>query len=111
VLRDADARDDIHARLTAIVLKKRALSSAGSLAASVRRRLALLADRPPAVVEYQPSLPLSGDDGGDLAPDEALAGPGLDDVGRERRWLSAILTVAANASRDESKRQLLLRFL
>ena len=46
VCREADARQDTNARLTAVVLKKRALSSAGSLAASARRRLALLADVP-----------------------------------------------------------------
>jgi superfamily II DNA or RNA helicase len=116
VLREAEAREDIHARLTAVVLKKRALSSAGSLGASARRRLVLLADAPVPRVEYQPSLPLSPDDvepgdRDDELPDAVLAAPGLEDVGQERRWLAAIASVAENAARHESKRRLLLRFL
>ena len=116
VLRAAEAREDIHARLTAIVLKKRALSGAGSLAASARRRLVLLADVSAPRLEYQPSLPLAADgmepgEGDDELPDAVLAGPGLEDIGQERRWLSAIVSVAENAARDESKRRLLLRFL
>ena len=112
----AEAREDINARLTAIVLKKRALSGAGSLAASARRRLVLLADVSAPRLEYQPSLPLSADgmepgEGDDELPDAVLAGPGLEDIGQERRWLSAIVSVAENAARDESKRRLLLRFL
>ena len=115
VCREADARQDTNARLTAVVLKKRALSSAGSLAASARRRLALLADVPTPAFEYQPSLPLSSDesdqDAADEAPDAVLAAPGLEDAGRERRWLSAIISSADNAARRESKQRLLLRFL
>jgi superfamily II DNA or RNA helicase len=116
VLREAEAREDIHARLIAVVLKKRALSSAGSLAASIRRRLGLLADGPAPRVACQASLPLSneeleGDAGSDEPPDAVLAASGLEDVGGERKWLSAIASVAEHASRHESKRRLLLRFL
>jgi superfamily II DNA or RNA helicase len=114
VRRDAAARRDAHARLALIVLKKRALSSAGSLAASARKRLALLAEGPDATAEYQLTLPLFGeaDDGAeDAPPDGVLALQGLDDPARERKWLSAIIAIADKASRGESKLRLLLRFL
>ncbi len=114
VCREAATRRDAHARLAAIVLKKRALSSAGSLATSARRRLALLADTSAAKAEYQLTLPLlpEGADGAeDAPPDGVLAVPGLDDLARERRWLSAIIGIAENASRGESKTRCLLRFL
>ncbi|MEN3339196.1 MAG: hypothetical protein V7647_2872 [Acidobacteriota bacterium] len=114
VSREAAGRRDAHARLALIVLKKRALSSAGSLAASARRRLALLAEGSARTAEYQLTLPLfrEGDDGAeDATPDGVLALQGLDDPARERKWLSAIVAVADKASRSESKIRLLLRFL
>jgi superfamily II DNA or RNA helicase len=116
VCREAAARIDSRARLAAIVLKKRALSSAGSLAASARRRLSLVAEGPVTPVEYQPGLPLEAEDEAtdaaeDAPPDGVLSVPGLADVARERRWLSAIAECAENASRDESKTRLLLRLL
>lgn len=116
VCREAAARGDSRARLAVVVLKKRALSSAGSLAASARRRLALLADRLGTPVEYQPGLPLGPEEGAtdgaeDAPPDDVLSAPGLGDVARERRWLSAIAECAENASRAESKTRLLLRLL
>jgi superfamily II DNA or RNA helicase len=114
--REAGRHGDSHARLAAIVLKKRGLSSAGSLAASARRRLALLAQAPAAPIGYQPELPLepaedSGTDAADAPPDTILSAPGLEDAGRERRWLAAIAECAENASRRESKTRLLLRLL
>ena len=44
VWHEAVARDDERARLVSIVLRKRALASAGSLLSSVERRLAMLTD-------------------------------------------------------------------
>ena len=116
VRREATARGDSRARLTAIVLKKRALSSAGSLAASARRRLALLAAGGDVPHEYQPRLPLHESEGDedaleDAPPGEVLAAPGLQDAVRERQWLSAIAECAENAARGESKARLLLRLL
>jgi superfamily II DNA or RNA helicase len=114
--REAGRHGDPHARLAAIVLKKRGLSSAGSLAASARRRLALLAQAPAARLGYQPELPLesaedSSTDAADAPPDTVLSAPGLEDAGRERRWLAAIAECAESASRRESKTRLLLRLL
>ncbi len=114
--REAAARGDSRARLAAIMLKKRALSSAGSLAASARRRLTLLARGSDEALEYQPRLPLDGLEGQedaaeDAPPDNALATPGLEDAARERRWLSAIAECAENGSRGESKTRRLLRLL
>ena len=116
VCREAEVRGDTRARLAAIVLKKRALSSAASLAASVRRRLFLIADGMSPPVEYQPGLPLEPDEREseglpDTVPDEELEVPGLVDAARERRWLSVIAECAENASRHESKTRLLLRLL
>ncbi len=111
VCREAQARGDDRARLAAIILKKRALSSAASLAVSARRRLALLAS-PPAAAERQLALPLGDEDPlEDEEPDAALAAPGLSDTGRERRWLTAIADAARTASRRESKTRFLLRLL
>jgi superfamily II DNA or RNA helicase len=111
VCREAQARGDARARLAAIILKKRALSSAASLAVSARRRLALLAS-PPVAVECQLILPLGDEDPlEDDEPDAALAAPGLSDTGRERRWLKAIVEAAHNGSHRESKTRFLLRLL
>ena len=111
VCREAHARGDARARLAAVILKKRALSSAASLAVSARRRLALLAS-PTAGGERQLALPLGDEDPlEDEEPDAALAAPGLSDTGRERRWLAAIVEAARNASHRESKTRFLLRLL
>lgn len=111
VCREARARGDDRARLAAIILKKRALSSAASLAVSARRRLALLASFP-MTVERQLPLPLGDEDPlEDDEPDAALAAPGLSDTGRERRWLKAIVEAAVSGSRRESKTWFLLRLL
>jgi superfamily II DNA or RNA helicase len=111
VCREARARGDARARLAAIILKKRALSSAASLAVSARRRLALLAGAG-SDQERQLTLPLGDED--PLEDDEPVAGlaaPGLADAGRERRWLTAVADAAGHASRRESKTAFLLRLL
>lgn len=115
VCREASARGDSRARLAAVTLEKRALSSAGSLGLSVRRRLALLAQESSGPREFQPALPLDEAEGetetGDEPPSSVLAAPGLADANRERRWLSAIAECAENASRAESKARRLLRLV
>ena len=111
VCREAQVRGDARARLAAIILKKRALSSAASLAVSARRRLTLLAS-PGVAVERQLTLPLGDEDPlEDDEPDAALAAPGLSDTGRERRWLKAIIEAAVGGSHRESKTRFLLRLL
>ena len=111
VWREASRRRDAQARLAAIVLRKRALSSAASLAASVSRRMDLLAsgERPEAT---QLALPL-GDEGplDDAVADHVLAARGLADPERELRWLASIAEWARRASRRESKTARLLALL
>jgi superfamily II DNA or RNA helicase len=108
---EASLRHDHHARLATIVLRKRALSSAGALASSARRRLELLAGTA-VVPARQLLLPLE-----DLGPqeddgeDDALGAPGLADARRERRWLAAVAEAARGAARAESKATFLLRLL
>ena len=109
--REASARQDARGRLAAMVLRKRALSSATSLALSVRRRLALLTN-PPSSIEQQLVLPLQDEDGlDDQAPDDLLDASGLADGALERRCLEQIITVAEEAGRIESKLRRLLRLL
>jgi hypothetical protein len=106
------ARADRQARLIAVVLRKRALSSAASLAASCRRRLALLdkvGERPD---ETQLLLPLADEDQlADAEPDGVLGSPGLADHGHERQLLADIATAAQRASAAESKIRFLQRFI
>ncbi len=113
VWREAAARRDDRARLVSIVLRKRALSSAGSLAASVRRRLDLLASSPSSERREQLWLPslLDEDPLEDAEPGIALAVPGLDDPRREHQWLAAIAEAAAVAASAETKSHFLLRFI
>ncbi len=102
---------DSRAALAALVLRKRALSSAGSLLASVERRRDLLsgACAPQAL---QLALPLGDEDSlPDDVADETLAAPGLSDAGREQRFLGAISRAAAAAARRETKVGRLLRLL
>ena len=111
VWKEAAQRRDDSARLASIVLRKRALSSATSLAASVVRRVTLLADvsRPSA---EQLLLPLADEDPlDDLEPDAVLGARGLADAGRESRWLAAILEAANAAAGHETKLHALLRLL
>ena len=107
VWREATARNDDGARLASIVLRKRALSSAWSLAASVERRIALLVD--PA--SEQLTLPLGDDELDDDVRAEVLGAPGLADGRRERRWLSAIGEAARSAAQAETKLARLARLL
>jgi superfamily II DNA or RNA helicase len=103
---------DAEIRLALLVLQKRALSSAHSLARSVERRLAWLAAPSPGAAR-QLLLPLH-DPGGELdQADEAplLTTRLLDDVEDERRTLTAIYGAAEDAARDETKIRRLMRLL
>jgi superfamily II DNA or RNA helicase len=97
------------ARLVASVLARRACSSAWSLARSVERRLALLADRAAAPGQAQPALPYT--DADDAEPDVVLALPGLRDAADERLRLETLLHLAQEAARAESKIAALGRLL
>lgn len=102
------------ARLAMIVLRKRALSSASSLARSVARRLDALFDVPAPATQLP--LPFAGDaDPEDQTPEDdepigSLAAPGLD--GRlEREWLTRLGEAAGRAMNAESKIAWLSRLL
>ena len=110
---EAGARADPRARLAALVLRKRALSSARSLMASLHRRIQLLAAGPAATAEpSQLVLPLLDDDGlEDEAPDAVIGAPGLADASHERELLVRLERAAERACRLESKLRFLLRLL
>ena len=111
VWREATDRGDERARLASIVLRKRALSSAGSLLISLQRRLDLLRGGvdPGA---HQLLLPLDDEDPlEDGEPPDVLAAPGLTDANRERRWLSSLLDTVRTAAGYESKTKWLIRLL
>jgi superfamily II DNA or RNA helicase len=111
VWKESGVRQDDRARLVSIILRKRALSSAGSLASSVRRRLELLSAARIQEAE-QLNLPLGDEDPlDDEEPLSALAVPGLADPRRERRWLAALAEAARTAARAETKARSLLRLL
>jgi superfamily II DNA or RNA helicase len=109
------ARVDPRARLAAIVLRKRALSSAASLLASAERRQALLCLRlrsGQAVSAAQLALPLGDEDPlPDEVPDDALAVAGLLDPDREQRVLATIVRAAREAAARETKTSFLIRLL
>lgn len=115
VWREALTRGDRNAQLVSIILRKRALSSAASLAVSLGRRLELLTD--PRAIDgledpQQMALPLEdGERIDDGEPVAALSAPGLADSRRELRWLTAILETARAASRHEAKLHRLLALL
>lgn len=111
VCREADARHDPRARLAAILLRKRALSSAASLAASASRRLVLLAGAlPPDAAQL--ALPFGDEDPlDDQVTDGVLAAPGLADAGQEQSLLAAIVERATAAAASESKIRVLRRLL
>ena len=113
VWEEAGRRGDDRARLVSIVLRKRALSSAGSLYASVERRLTLLDGRPEEPSQLHLPLHPEADEDPleDDAPAAVLAVPGLGDARRERRWLTAIAEAACLAAADERKTGFLLRLL
>jgi superfamily II DNA or RNA helicase len=109
---EAGRRGDERAKLVSIVLRKRALSSAGSLAASVERRLNLLNGAHPDA--WQLSLPLAAPDEDPLeddAPLSELSVPGLGNPALERRLLAGLADAARLAARDERKARFLLRLL
>jgi superfamily II DNA or RNA helicase len=108
---EASARQDGRARLAAIVLRKRALSTASSLAVSVRRRLALLSAAAGPAGAEQLLLPWDEDRLADEAPDAILGARGLADAARERACLEAIVATADEAARVESKVAFLTRFV
>ena len=110
VWREAGSRGDASARLAAVVLRKRALSSAASLAASLERRRRLLAGEV-SPSERQLRLPLDDEALPDREPDAILGAPGLADVGRERDLLARLATSASRAAARESKLRALSRFL
>jgi superfamily II DNA or RNA helicase len=108
ICRDARGRGDARARLLAVVLKKRALSSAGSVGLSIRRRMDLLGG---AQQTTQLLLPLGDEEPlGDDVDDETLAAPGLGDSALERHLLERIARAAGRAA-SESKTAFLLRML
>ena len=108
---EASSRDDRSAKLATIVLRKRALSSATSLAVSAARRQQLLGGAPGSP-ERQLLLPLTDEDPlADIVQDDELGAPGLTDVRRERRWIAAIVEAARLAARAESKGARLARIL
>jgi SNF2 family DNA or RNA helicase len=102
--RQRDERGDPLLALS--VLHKRAFSSAWSLAQSVERRLAALADGEAASLGEQLALPL-GDPTGDLVlADEPPSWPEhlrMADSAHERRLLIALLSAARAASTAETK--------
>ena len=113
VWREAGARADHRARLAAAVLRKRALSSAWSLATSVRRRIELLGQPPiDPDAPTQLFLPLVDDDEvNDETPEAVIGAIGLCDTKRELDLLADVERAARHAARHESKLRFLLRFL
>lgn len=99
-------RTDPAARLAAIVLTKRACSSAAALSRTIQRRLDLLGESAPRNQD-QLGLPFSAED----VDDFTLAAPGLDDRADERRRLETVLGFARLASETESKVALVDRLL
>jgi superfamily II DNA or RNA helicase len=111
VWRESTARGDMPATLAAIVLRKRALSSAASLAASIRRRIELLNARPGPAVE-QLRLPMWEEEPlEDEAPASVLAAPGLGNAALECRWLALIAEAAQRAAASETKIRFVVRML
>jgi superfamily II DNA or RNA helicase len=111
----AGGRPDTNPVLLATILRKRALSSAGSLVTSLRRRLQLM--NAPVAIETQLWLPLGKDEdeergpSEDLPADGVIGGAGLGDEGDERVRIERILEAAEPACASESKLHRLLRLL
>ena len=95
------------AKLAMTVLTRRACSSAGSLARSVERRLALLQDAPQDGAQMH--LPFVDASADDEEPGACLGSRGLRDAGEERARLQEILELARRASAGESKLAFLRR--
>ena len=97
-----------HVQLVAMVLAKRAFSSAGSLAASVERRLAALSGEIDA--PYQSTLPLGlEDDASDESP--LPIEPAFERIDEERAVLRRILDAARRTQESERKMQALRRIV
>ena len=111
---EARVRRDDAALLAMLVLKKRALSSARSLATSVARRLERLGSLEPDS-RAQLHLPLGSDrdevDRADEEPSDVLTPLGLGNPAHERAWLGTIHAAAVAAARAESKLSCLRRLL
>ena len=109
--REAGRRDDDRARLVAVILRKRALSSAAALASTARRRLELLGSRA-SLKEEQLLLPLRDEDPlDDLGRDAELGAGGLADAALERQLLEAVVERADRAAAIETKMRALVRLL
>ncbi len=109
---EAAARQDPRAGLVSVMLRKRALSCAWSLAQSVTRRLLLLDTGSGAEPESQLLLPLGDEElVADEASDTVLGAAGLGDAAAERELLRRIETAAHAAGRAETKTAFLVRFL
>jgi superfamily II DNA or RNA helicase len=108
---ESTQRGEATGELVATVLRKRALSSAASLALSIRRRLSLLAGEPPPPAQL--SLPWDRDDEvvEDEAPDSVLGVRGWHDNAGEHDALAAIADAAGIAADSESKVRALLRLV
>ena len=96
-------------RLAAVVLRKRALSSAGALGRSLRRRLRLLTTSQGGGVQL--SLLATDIDSEDDEPSGVLAAAGLTDATRERVWLARLIEAANRAGDRNSKLDCLRRLL
>jgi superfamily II DNA or RNA helicase len=103
---DAPSREG---RLAAIVLRKRALSSAAALGRSLRRRQRLLAASAASAVQL--TLFDRDVDDDDEEPGGVLATPGLADTSREHRWLERLIAASDRAGRLDSKVRYLARLL
>ena len=114
VWRSATRRADEPALMAMVVLKKRSLSSATSLAISLDRRIHHLT-RIPAGTEWQLGLPLSGPDEEDGREDEEpialLAPPGMANLTDEVDSLSVVRDAARRSAAHESKLRRLRRLL
>jgi superfamily II DNA or RNA helicase len=114
IWQESAQRGDDTARLVVILLRKRALSSAGSLLISIRRRSELLLGRhDPLAGQLRLPLLSSADEDplGDQADDTVMGTPGMSDARREQRWLAALAEVAHRATRAETKPRYLTRLL
>ncbi len=111
IWQESTARGDEVAKLVTTVLRKRALSSAGSLLTSIRRRAEMLLGLH-RVDEGQLRLPLADEEPlGDADDGTVLGVPGMSDSRREQRWLGALAEAAQHASRAETKTRYLVRLL
>ena len=98
------------ARLAMSVLTRRACSSAESLARSIERRIALLADAGPGLAA-QFDLPFADVSVDDEEPETSLRSPGLGDAGEELARLRHLLGLARVAAGAESKLTILRRLI